>query len=56
MKILYDDHDIYVAFRAWDTEPEKIDRRAGRRDAMNGDMIGVCFDSYFDHLSGLNLT
>lgn len=52
MKILYDDHDIYVAFRAWDTEPEKIDRRAGRRDAMNGDMIGVCFDSYFDHLSG----
>ncbi len=52
MKILYDDQHIYVAFRAWDTEPNKIDRRAGRRDSMSGDMIGVCFDSYFDHLSG----
>jgi hypothetical protein len=53
LKILYDGENIYVAIRAFDTEPEKIDRRAGRRDDQSaGDVVGLCFDSYFDHLSG----
>jgi hypothetical protein len=52
MKILYDDENIYVAIRAFDNEPSKIQRRAGRRDEFQGDMVGVCFDSYHDHRTG----
>lgn len=52
LKILYDDNNIYVAMRAFDTEPEKIDRTLGRRDMFEGDILGVCFDSYFDHRTG----
>lgn len=51
-KILYDDHSIYVAFRNYDNEPEKITRRAGRRDEFSGDMAGICFDSYHDKRTG----
>ncbi|HON00049.1 MAG TPA: DUF5916 domain-containing protein [Acidobacteriota bacterium] len=51
IKILYDDKNIYVAFRLYD-DPELIDRRLGRRDQFDGDIIGVCFDSYFDHRTG----
>ncbi len=32
IKILYDDRNIYVAIRAFDNEPDKIVRKAGRRD------------------------
>jgi len=52
MKMLYDDKNLYVAFRAYDSEPGKIDRRPGRRDEQRGDVIGFCVDSYFDHLTG----
>ncbi len=52
LKILYDDENIYVAIRAYDSEPEKISRRAGRRDEFIGDIVGVCFDSYHDHRTG----
>jgi hypothetical protein len=51
-KILYDDQNIYVAMRCYDSEPEKIQRRAGRRDELTGDMAGVCFDSYHDRRTG----
>jgi hypothetical protein len=52
LKILYDEKNIYVAIRAFDTEPSKIDRQMGRRDEFRGDIVGVCFDSYFDHRTG----
>lgn len=52
LKILYDDKSIYVAIRAFDSEPEKIDRKAGRRDEFTGDIVGVCFDSYHDQRTG----
>lgn len=52
IKILYDDQNVYVAIRAFDSEPDKIDRRIGRRDDFAGDIVGVCFDSYFDHRTG----
>ncbi len=47
LKILYDDKNIYVAIRAHD-DPGQIDRTAGRRDSFDGDIVGVCFDSYHD--------
>jgi hypothetical protein len=52
LKILYDDKNIYVAMRAVDYEPDKISRKAGRRDQYTGDVVGVAFDSYFDHRTG----
>jgi len=52
IKILYDDKNLYVALRAFDNEPSKISRKAGRRDELTGDMMGVTFDSYHDHRTG----
>lgn len=51
LKILYDDNNIYIAICVFD-DPAKIDRTAGRRDSFDGDIVGVCFDSYFDHRTG----
>jgi hypothetical protein len=53
--IQYDDKYIYVAFRAHDDEPDKIQRLAGTRDEFVGDMMGVNFDSYHDHRTGFEL-
>lgn len=52
MNILYDDKNVYVAIRAFDSIPGKICRKAGRRDEFTGDMVGVAFDSYHDHRTG----
>jgi hypothetical protein len=51
LKILYDDKNIYAAIRAFD-QLTLTDRNMCRRDAMDGDIVGVCFDSYFDHRTG----
>jgi len=48
-KILYDNRNIYIAIKADDKEPEKIERRMSRRDDLEGDWVEVHFDSYFDH-------
>lgn len=52
LKVLYDDKNIYVAIRAFDSFPGKILRRPGKRDETVGDVVGVCFDSYHDHRTG----
>jgi len=53
IKILYDDKNIYFALRAWDPEPEKINRFIGNRDDNSvGDLISVCFDTYHDYRAG----
>jgi hypothetical protein len=52
LKILYDDNNIYVAIRAFDSEPDKIIRKGGRRDEFNGDVVGINLDSYHDHRTG----
>jgi len=51
-QILYDDKNIYVAMRAYEKEPDKIQRFAGMRDEFTGDMMGICFDSYHDRRTG----
>jgi hypothetical protein len=48
-KILYDDKNIFVAVRAYDEEPEKIEKRMSRRDDIEGDWVEVHIDSYYDH-------
>ena len=54
--IQYDDKYIYIAFRGFDGEPEKINRFAGVRDEQVGDMMGVTFDSYRDYRTGFEFT
>ncbi|NJK97233.1 MAG: carbohydrate binding family 9 domain-containing protein [Bacteroidales bacterium] len=58
MKVLYDDENIYVAIRAFEKEMDKLHRFKGRKDEFSGDIVGICFDSYFDHRTGFefNLT
>jgi hypothetical protein len=51
LKILYDDRNVYVAFRVYD-DPAEVHRYPGRRDDFSGDIIGVCFDSYNDKRTG----
>ncbi len=51
-KILFDDKNLYIAFRCEDPDPEKIMRLVGRHDELKGDAVGIAFDSYFDHLTG----
>ncbi len=48
IKILYDDHYLYVGIACDDKEPEKIRRVLGRRDMNNGDVAGIALDTYFD--------
>ncbi len=52
VKVLYDNNNLYVAVRAFDDEPDKIERRLGRRDHFEGDWIAVGISSHFDHLTG----
>ncbi|MBN2615058.1 MAG: carbohydrate binding family 9 domain-containing protein [Bacteroidales bacterium] len=47
-KILYDNNDLYVAIRCYDTDPQKIVSRLTRRDNIDGDWAGISIDSYFD--------
>lgn len=51
-KILYDNDNLYVFIRAFDTEPDKISRIMSRRDNFNGDLVLVELDSYFDKQTG----
>lgn len=50
--ILYDDNNLYVAIKAHDTEPEKINKLLSRRDQNDGDWVGIFIDSYEDKLTG----
>ncbi len=47
-KILYDNDNVYMFIRSYDTEPDKISRIMSRRDNFTGDMVFVEFDSHFD--------
>lgn len=51
-KILFDENNIYVGIRAFDTAPDSIVRRLTRRDEVDGDLVGVGFDSYHDLRTG----
>jgi hypothetical protein len=50
-RILYDDNNIYVAIRAYDSIPSEIVTRLSRRDNSDGDRTGIMFDSYDDNLT-----
>lgn len=47
--ILHDADHLYVGIWAYDPHPDSISRRMSRRDQVEGDLVGVDFDSYHDH-------
>jgi hypothetical protein len=55
-KILYDDNNLYVFIRAFDTEPDKISRIMTRRDNFDGDMVEINLDSYYDQQTAFSFT
>lgn len=49
VKILYDDDNLYIAFRLKDTSKQGFTKTLGRRDDfMNKDIAGVALDTYHD--------
>jgi hypothetical protein len=51
-KILYDNNNLYIGVRCFDTDPSKIEKILSRRDKTDGDWVGVGIDSYNDQLTG----
>jgi len=51
-KILFDDNNLYVAIKAYDTSPDSIVNRLTRRDEADGDLVGIILDSYHDLRTG----
>ena len=48
-KIIYDEDNLYIAVRAYDSEPEKINSTISRRDNLNNsDEFFIAIDSYHD--------
>jgi len=45
VRVVYDDRAIYLAFRCWDPEPEKVRSTLSRRDQLwNDDWVGLSLD------------
>ena len=47
--VIYDNNNLYVAIWAYDPAPDSISKRLTRRDDVDGDLVGIDFDSYHDH-------
>ncbi|MBT8277164.1 MAG: carbohydrate binding family 9 domain-containing protein [Bacteroidia bacterium] len=56
MKIVYDDKNLYVAFKCYQKDPATIERRMGRRDDFPGDWVEINIDSYGDDRTGFSFT
>ena len=56
LNIQYDDKNLYIVFRAFDSEPDKILRMAGSRDEFVGDVVGISFDSYRNYRTGFEFS
>ncbi|WP_109851433.1 DUF5916 domain-containing protein [Aquimarina sp. AU58] len=55
-KIAYDQKFLYVAYRCYDTEPDKIEKRLSRRDGFAGDRITLILDTYHDKRTAFSFT
>jgi hypothetical protein len=51
-KILFDNDNLYVAIKAFDTAPDSIVNRLTRRDEADGDLVGIIIDSFHDLRTG----
>lgn len=55
-KITYDDNNLYIAIRCFDTAPDSIVKRMSRRDGFDGDWVEVNIDSYHDLRTAFSFT
>ncbi len=55
-KIVYDDKYLYVAYRCYDDETDKIEKRLSRRDGFEGDWVEINIDSYNDKRTAFSFT
>lgn len=55
-KILYDDDNLYLAYRAFDPEPQAISSILGRRDDFPGDWVEINIDSFDDNRTAFSFT
>jgi len=51
-KILFDEDNLYLAIKAFDTFPDSIVNRLTRRDQADGDLAGIIVDSFHDLRTG----
>jgi hypothetical protein len=54
--VAFDQRNVYVSMRAWESRPERMIANEMRRDSNNirqGDCIGFSFDTFFDHRNAL---
>ncbi len=56
LKILYDEKNIYVAFKCMDKDPQGVVRRLSRRDGFDGDWVEINIDSNFDKTTAFSFT
>ena len=51
--VIYDQHNLYLGFRCYDVEPEKIVNRMARREQVyESDVISFFIDPHHDHRTG----
>jgi hypothetical protein len=50
--VLFDDDNLYVGIKAFDTSPDSIVNRLTRRDQVDGDVVGIILDSFHDLRTG----
>ena len=56
LKILYDDKNLFVAFRCYDDEPDAIVNRLSRRDGFDGDWVEINVGSLGDLRTAYSFT
>ncbi len=55
-KVLYDEKYLYLAYRCFDSAPDSVVKRMGRRDEFPGDWMEVNIDSYHDLRTAFSFT
>jgi len=55
-RILYDDKYLYLGYRVFDSAPDSLVERMGRRDEFPGDWVEVNIDSYHDQRTAFSFT
>lgn len=50
--ILFDNDNLYVGIKSFDTYPDSIVNRLTRRDQVDGDVVAIIFDSFHDLRTG----
>lgn len=51
-KIVFDENNLYVAIKSYDSAPDSIVNRLTRRDEADGDLVGIIIDSFHDLRTG----